>query len=65
VGAWSFVWSLFYFGTTKYFGVLRISPDEERYGLDVTNHMRMTKMQRSAFKGGSGKASSSNSYTSQ
>lgn len=65
VAAWSFAWALLYFGVTKYLGILRISADEEKYGLDVTNHMRMTKMQRFAFKTGSGNASSSTSYASQ
>eukprot|EP01127_Copromyxa_protea_P024083 TRINITY_DN9327_c0_g1_i1.p1 TRINITY_DN9327_c0_g1~~TRINITY_DN9327_c0_g1_i1.p1 ORF type:complete len:490 (+),score=37.93 TRINITY_DN9327_c0_g1_i1:172-1470(+) len=53
VASWSFLWSLLYFGLTKWFGVLRISAEEERYGLDVIHHMHMTTMQRNVFRGGS------------
>eukprot|EP01126_Amoeba_proteus_P058722 TRINITY_DN7613_c0_g1_i1.p2 TRINITY_DN7613_c0_g1~~TRINITY_DN7613_c0_g1_i1.p2 ORF type:complete len:241 (-),score=42.63 TRINITY_DN7613_c0_g1_i1:298-1020(-) len=58
VGLWTCFFALLYFGTASKLGVLRITKEEEKYGMDVINHMHMTHAQKTVMKSSSRRESS-------
>eukprot|EP01126_Amoeba_proteus_P065263 TRINITY_DN924_c0_g1_i4.p2 TRINITY_DN924_c0_g1~~TRINITY_DN924_c0_g1_i4.p2 ORF type:complete len:133 (-),score=32.19 TRINITY_DN924_c0_g1_i4:217-615(-) len=63
VGLWTLFFSLLYFGVTSRLGYLRITKEEEKYGLDVLNHMHMTHAQRVVMKSSSHRESTTPNST--
>lgn len=59
IGLWTIFFAILFFGLLTGIGALRISEEEEFFGLDIMNHMHMTSAQRHVMKSTKGSNGSS------